>query len=76
MYRMGVMHTAIGRRNDPLPLAPPPPQSRNLLIFYVKQLQQGIFNFGMEIFMIICVCHLLVIVENVIVNHNETSPML
>ena len=49
---------------------------RNLLITYVKQLQQEIFNFGMETFMIICVCHLLVIVENVIVNHNETSPML
>ena len=45
MFRMGVMHTAIGRKNDPLPLAiSPHPQSRNLLfrIRYVKQLQQKV----------------------------------
>ena len=79
MCKMGVMHIAIGKKNDPLPLASPPlpHTSRNLLISYVKQLQQeDIFNFGMETFMIICVCHLLLIVEDVIVNHNETSPML
>ena len=54
MCKMGGMHIATGRKNNPLPLATPPPFKipTNL---YVKQLQQkGKFNSGMETSMIIC----------------------
>ena len=58
MFRMGVMHTAIGRKNDPLPLAIPPPIKKPALqdqICKAASAESEIYLFfGMETIMIIC----------------------
>ena len=63
MFRMGDMHTAGEKKSDP-------PQSSSGS-FSKQQISIKYGNFYDY-----CYFHLLVIVENVYVNLNETSPML
>ena len=70
MCRMGVMPTVTEKRNDP------PPDGKASKAVSVQDISRIFFHFSLEesLFSLLFICK--IVVENVYVNLNETSPML
>ena len=72
MYKMGVMHTATEKKNDPPPSSQTPHSFSSQEAGQFKHIFFLVMNISMTLLIFICK----IVVDNVYVELNETSPML